>query len=140
LSSGAIPQSEQEDAFYNKTTDLGERSQNVVPNCKAVLEVNWDLEDTPECAGAIAALNAKASSQGCHRFFDNPIDIRRTLIAKRQEAGHDTPYGHTCSNLIEQIDGMSKYERPAWALDVRQTLPWLMNKQIERLARLSAAR
>lgn len=99
--------------------------------------MNLDLEDIPESRGAMAALNAKEAAQSCTRFFDNPIDVRRALIAKRQAAGWDTPYGHTCSNIVEQLEGMFDYERPEWATDVRQTLPWLMNQQIARLERLS---
>lgn len=96
-----------------------------------------DINNLHESAGAFAALNAKANFQRVPHFFDDPIHIRRVLIAKRQGAGADTPYGHTCSNIIEQLDGMFSYERPAWATDVRQTLPWMMNQQIERLERLS---
>lgn len=33
--------------------------------------------------------------------FEN---TRRDLIAKRTAAGADTPLGHRCSNLIEQLD------------------------------------
>ncbi len=33
--------------------------------------------------------------------FEN---TRRDLIAKRTAAGANTPIGHRCSNLIEQID------------------------------------
>ena len=97
----------------------------------------FDPESTPESRGAMAALGAKAAAQSCPRFFDDPIDIRRNLIAKRQAAGANTPYGHTCSNIIEQLDRMFVYERQAWATDVRQTLPGAMNLQLQRLARLS---
>jgi hypothetical protein len=93
--------------------------------------------DLPESAGAMAALKAKANFEGCPHLGE-PIDIRRACIAKRKAAGHDTPIGHTYSNMIEILDGLFNYERPAWATDVRQTLPYLMNKQIERLAMLSA--
>lgn len=98
-----------------------------------------DFQDTPESLGAIAALEAKAKSQGATLFFDDPIHIRRTLIVKRYAAGADTPYGHTCSNIVEQLDNLFGYERPAWATDERQTLPWNINYQIQRLERLSAA-
>lgn len=37
-------------------------------------------------------------------------DTRRQLIAKRQAAGADTPLGHRCSNLIEQLQNYAKAE------------------------------
>lgn len=98
-----------------------------------------DINNLPESAGAIAALNAKANFQRCPHLFNNPIDIRRALIAKREMAGAETAYGHTCSNIIEILDNLFNYERPAWAADVRQTLPWMMNQQIERLERLTVS-
>lgn len=125
------------DSCAIEVNDAGTRDENdtgLTQDCSV-----FDLEETPESRGAMAALNARAVAQSCTRFFSDPIDIRRSLIAKRQGAGADTPYGHTCSNIIEQLDGMFDYVRPAWATDVRQTLPWMMNKQIERLERLSRA-
>jgi len=99
----------------------------------------FDLEViTPESAGAMAALSAKANAQGVTRFFSDPIDIRRGLIAKRFAAGADTPYGHTCSNIVEILDNLFDYERPAWATDERQTLHWLMSAQIRQLEQLAA--
>ena len=96
-----------------------------------------DFQETPESVGAMAALEAKAKSQGVTRFFDDPIHIRRTLIVKRSEAGADTPYGHTCSNIVEQLDGLFGYVQPDWASHPTQTLPYLINQQIKRLERLS---
>jgi hypothetical protein len=61
---------------------------------------------------------------------------RRALIAKRERRyGADSPKGHACSNLVEQIQNMRTYVRPAWATDERQTLPYLMSLQMKRLAR-----
>jgi hypothetical protein len=97
----------------------------------------FDINNLQESAGAIAALTAKANFQRVPHFFDGPIHVRRTLITKRFAAGADTPYGHTCSNIVEQLDNLFSYERPAWAVDVRQTLPWQINYQIQRLERLS---
>jgi len=96
------------------------------------------FDPTPESMGAMAALTAKANFQGRPHLFADPIHIRRSLIAKRQEAGADTAYGHTCSNIIEILENLFDYERPAWAQDDRQALPGLMNVQIERLARLTS--
>lgn len=91
---------------------------------------------TPEGLGAMAALTAKASAQGVTRFFSDPIDVRRSLMHKGSAAGWNTAYGHACSNIIEILQNLPEHERPAWAKDVRQTLPWSMNHQIGRLERL----
>lgn len=96
-----------------------------------------DINNLQESAGAFAALNAKANFQGCPHFFDDPIHVRRALIAKREAAGADTPLGHTCSNIVEQLENLFGYVRPAWATHETQTLPYQINKQIERLERLS---
>lgn len=100
--------------------------------------MNFDLENTPESMGAMAALTAKANTQAVTHFFDNPIDIRRTLIAKREVDGADTPAGHTYSNIIEILDGWFDHERPAWATYECQTLAWAMNYQIRRLERTAS--
>lgn len=98
-----------------------------------------DPNNLQESAGAFAALNAKANFQRAPHLFDDPIHIRRAVIAKRLAAGAHTPYGHTCSNIVEILDALFNYERPAWAADVRQTLPWMMNQQIKRLERLAVS-
>jgi hypothetical protein len=69
----------------------------------------WCSPDVPEAlesVGAFAALNAKAKSQGITRFFDDPIHVRRQLIAKRFAIGADTPRGHAASNLVEQLQNL----------------------------------
>lgn len=128
-------------------TDLAGSCQITVNNAETCEPRDTNLtqgcsgfDPTPESIGAMAALDTKASAQGATRFFDDPIHVRRVLIAKRQAAGAETPYGHACSNIVEILDGLFEYERPAWAKDVRQTLPWLMKQQIERLERLTAPR
>lgn len=98
-----------------------------------------DPNNLQESAGAFAALNAKANFQGLPHFFDDPIDIRRALIAKAKLAGWDTPIGHGCSNIIEILGNLYGYERPAWASHETQTLPWKLNRQMKRLERLLAA-
>lgn len=97
-----------------------------------------DFLDTPENHGAMASLQAKSELQGCPHFFDDPIHIRRDLMRKGSAAGWNTPYGHTASNIIEILQNLFDYQRPAWATDERQTLPYFANQQIERLAGLSA--
>lgn len=104
--------------------------------------MNFDLEndlpETPASLGAFAALKAKAERQHCTHIFDDPIHIRRTLIVKRSEVGANTPYGHTCSNIVEQLDSLPGYETPPWVSHPTQTLPHLINYQIQRLERLPA--
>jgi hypothetical protein len=97
-----------------------------------------DINYLPESAGAFAALNAKANFQRVPHFFDDPIDVRRVLIAKREEIGADTPYGHTCSNIVEILDTWLVYQPQPWATHPSQTLAGKMNYQIGRLERLSA--
>jgi len=69
-----------------------------------------------------------------------PLDLsmeamRRTLIGKRERRyGADSPKGHACSNLVEQLQNMRAYVLPAWAVDERQTLPWMMQQQMKRLS------
>lgn len=71
-----------------------------------------------------------------------PMDIK-TLTARltklRNAHGHETPVGHTCSNLLGQIPAMAGYVRPAWATHECQTLPWMIQGQMKRLASLKAA-
>lgn len=95
------------------------------------------LQNNPECFGAMSALQAKATAQRVPHFFDSPIDVRRTLIAKRLQDGHDTPIGHTYSNIIEILDGWLEYRTQPWATHPSQTLAAKMNYQIGRLERLA---
>lgn len=61
------------------------------------------------------------------------------LTALRAAHGANTPMGHACSNLLEQIPLMANYVRPGWATHEMQTLPWLIQKQMKRLSALKAA-
>lgn len=58
----------------------------------------------------------------------------------RNEVEAETPMGHVCSNLLEQIPNMATYVRPAWATHESQTLPGLIKQQMEHLGRLLAER
>jgi hypothetical protein len=68
----------------------------------------------------------------------NMEDTRRDLIALRNKHGADTPTGHACSNIIEQMQAFRTYVRPAWATDERQTLQWMMQRQMQTLSRAVA--
>lgn len=61
-------------------------------------------------------------------------NTRRALIARRVKAGAESPEGHACSNLIEQLQSLQTYVRPAWATHECQTLPWMIRQQMKRLA------
>jgi hypothetical protein len=63
----------------------------------------------------------------------------RKLLALRKAYGAETPMGHACSNVAEALPRMADYVRPAWATDERQTLPFMIKKQIARIAELKAA-
>ncbi len=47
--------------------------------------------------------------------------------------------GHAAANLAAIIPALAKYVRPNWAVDERQTLPYLAMQQIRRIERLKAA-
>jgi hypothetical protein len=62
-------------------------------------------------------------------------DMRRKLIHKREKRyGANSPKGHACSNIVEQLQAMVNYVRPAWATHHTQTLPWMIQQQMKRLA------
>ena len=60
------------------------------------------------------------------------------LMKLRNAHGATSAIGQTCSNLIEQLCVLPSYEQPDWVSDERQTLPWRINEQMERLAALTA--
>ena len=59
-------------------------------------------------------------------------DARRTLIAKRVAAGADTPIGHRCSNLTEQLENYARADNE----DQREKLGKLIRRQMADLAGL----
>lgn len=85
------------------------------------------MNESRTCAGGGSELTQPSSA------FDLWA-ARRALIARRVAAGADSPEGHTCSNLIEQLENLQTYVRPEWAKDERQTLPWMIRQQMKRLA------
>lgn len=64
--------------------------------------------------------------------FD-PKTIRKSLDALRAKHGADTPIGHRCSNLIEQLKNYERGTGDRWA--IQQS----MAKSVADLAKLSAA-
>lgn len=63
-------------------------------------------------------------------------DTRRALIAKREAHGTESMIGRTCSTLVEQLENLRTYVRPAWAKHEMQTLPYLIGLQMKRLAEI----
>lgn len=61
------------------------------------------------------------------------------LNAIRRAHGANTPMGHACSNVVEQISHMANYVRPAWVSHPSQALPAKIQHQMNRLAELKAA-
>lgn len=59
-------------------------------------------------------------------------NTRRKLIAKREAAGADTPLGHRCSNLIEQLQNYAKAESE----DQRERLRASIQKSMSEIAGL----
>lgn len=61
-------------------------------------------------------------------------DTRRKLIAMRAKFGADTPAGHRCSNLVEQIENM----RTAASKEQRGHLAKSIQRQMTELTELAA--
>ena len=59
-------------------------------------------------------------------------DTRRRLIALRDKHGADTPAGHRCSNIIEQLQNMRDAEG-----DQRKNLVKSLGEQMAELAALT---
>jgi hypothetical protein len=60
------------------------------------------------------------------------------LMKLRNAHGATSDVGQCCSNLIEALCVLPTYVRPAWAQDERQTLPWMIQLEVSRLAALTA--
>jgi hypothetical protein len=63
--------------------------------------------------------------------------MSNSLLTARNHYGADTPAGHGCSNLNEQMLALPSYVRPAWATHPTQTLAARMAWQADRLAELT---
>jgi hypothetical protein len=61
-------------------------------------------------------------------------DTRRKLIAMRAKLGADTPAGHRCSNLVEQLENM----RTAASKEQRGHLSKGIQRQMAELTDLAA--
>jgi hypothetical protein len=61
-------------------------------------------------------------------------DTRRKLIALRSKLGADTPAGHRCSNLVEQLENM----RSAASKEQRGHLAKSISRQMAELTDLAA--
>lgn len=64
---------------------------------------------------------------------------RRDLIVMREVHGAETDSGHGFSNLVELVQVLPGYVRPSWLSSDIQSVPWLIEKQNERLQRLLKA-
>ena len=78
--------------------------------------------------GAIDTPVTQACSPAVHD------DIRRRLIALRNKHGADSPAGHRCSNIIEQLQNMRDAEG-----DQRGHLVRALERQMQELANLTAS-
>jgi hypothetical protein len=63
--------------------------------------------------------------------------MTNALLTARNRHGADTPVGHGCSNLNEQMLAIPSYVRPAWATHPSQTLAAKIAWQAARLAELT---
>lgn len=96
-----------------------------------VVSTDSYINSLQEGAGQIDALTPKGN------FEARPHLSSRILIA-RNHHGANSPAGHGCSNLNEQLLALPSYTVPAWATHPTQTLGARMAWQADRLADLSS--
>lgn len=72
------------------------------------------------------------------RIMSNTQSACRDLILLRRKFGANTPAGRICSNILEQMDSLRTYVRPAWATHETQTLQWCIKQQMQRLSQFAA--
>lgn len=62
------------------------------------------------------------------------------LHMMRLASGAETPRGHLITGILEGMESLrSGYDRPEWARDARQTLPWVIAQKTKRLEALTNA-
>lgn len=64
--------------------------------------------------------------------FDIPA-VRTSLLKLRKDLGADTPAGHRCSNLLEQLENLGK----ATDADQRRRLEKAIGQSVAELSALS---
>lgn len=66
-------------------------------------------------------------------------DMVSGLMVLRGAHGAESDIGHGISNVLEVLSALKTWVRQPWMSDVRQTLPWIVDQQLKRIARLTAA-
>jgi len=106
----------------------GLRSDDLADSCE--LEAN--VEGTCDENGAKLT---QRCSHAVHGRIDFQLeDTRRRLISLRNKHGADSPAGHRCSNIIEQLQNMRDAEG-----DQRGHLVRALERQMQELANLTAS-
>jgi hypothetical protein len=80
--------------------------------------------------------NRTRSPNGSNLTQPRSPAVLRDLLVKRNKVGRNTRAGRLLSNLIGQVSWQDDPDSDrSWAKHPTQNLPWLMNVQVEALAR-----
>lgn len=100
------------------------------------LSGEWFRED-PELLAFIEGLKGAADLEPPEKPRKQPDPIICKLHALRDKHGVESAVGYGASNLTEQLHEMKTYQRPAWAKHECQMLPWMMERQVQRIEHLT---
>jgi hypothetical protein len=123
--------------FYNRYNRAKFRSTITVDKKRIFLGLFMTAEEAHE-AYCRAAREMHGEFFRTHKPMEIPVSPYKKasadLIRKLPDVGAHTPRGRLMSCAAEQLNNMETYERPSWATDERQTLPYQLKKTLDRLA------
>jgi hypothetical protein len=68
-----------------------------------------------------------------------PDPVIRGILKHRNKVGPQTPEGRILSNIVKLSQWLNDPDPRPWATHPTQTVQWMMNRQLELLAKYSAA-